>query len=224
MHNTTNTSTDQRSVLALLRSVIPSRPLRFSEALRLAELQANRLLELTQIHEAPVPSEIVSELPRISVRYGDIPTSGMSYWNGENWVICLNRREPETRQRFTLLHEYKHILDHGRTRQLYTGSDRHSPAEQAEQAADYFAGCVLMPKRLIKRAWGEGLQEPRALALRFDVSAKVAEVRLAQVGLTESRSRCRSGTFSRTSATSRSPAWTTPGRSRVDTTQQEAER
>src|SRR3954467_10734498 len=88
-----------RSVLASLRDLTPLRPLQFSEALRIAELQALRLLELTGVSDGPVPTEIVSELPRIQVLHRQIPTSGLSYWDGQCWLICLNRTEPVTRQR-----------------------------------------------------------------------------------------------------------------------------
>ena len=184
------TLNENRSVLASLRAVIPIRPLEFGEALQVAELQAARLLELTDSTETPLDWTVIAGLPRLRVRQEPLPTSGMSFWDGHNWVIVLNSGEPRTRQRFTLLHEYKHIVDHGATDRLYTGTDRHSAGQQAEQAADYFAGCALMPKRLIKRAWGEGLQRPRLLARRFAVSERAIDVRLAQLGLVEPRERC----------------------------------
>jgi hypothetical protein len=178
------------TVLASLRDLVPNRRLRFGEALRVAEWQATRLLELTWVEDGPVPSEVISELPRVRVEYRELPTSGLSYWNGQLWVICLNRSEPATRQRFTLFHEYKHVIDHGRTELLYRGDGGHSAAEQAEQAADYFAGCVLMPRRFLKRAWGQGLQRPAVLARLFNVSERAVSVRLAQVGLNEPLPRC----------------------------------
>jgi Zn-dependent peptidase ImmA (M78 family) len=190
MHQTHYNMDERRGVLASLRALVPARQVRFSEALRLAELQAARLLKLTVVDDCPVPSEVITELPRICVEYRDIPTSGLSYWNGQAWIICLNRSEPPTRQRFTLFHEYKHIIDHGRVGQLYASD------EQAEQAADYFAGCALMPRSFLKRAWGELVQRPTVLGRRFDVSPRAISVRLAQVGLTEPLDRCtRPSTF-----------------------------
>ncbi|GAA1771618.1 ImmA/IrrE family metallo-endopeptidase [Nostocoides vanveenii] len=180
----------RRSTLTTLRRLVPNRNLTFSEALRVAELQASRLRELLDVRGEALPEEAISELPRIRVVRRVLPTSGMSYWNGQEWVIALNFREPEARQRFTLLHEYKHILDHGSLERLYTGSRSADTAKQAEQAADYFAGCALMPKLLVKRAWGNRRQSPEALAQLFDVSPRAAEVRLAQLGLTEPMARC----------------------------------
>lgn len=181
-----------RSVLASLRAVVPNRPLSFTESLRVAELQANRLLELFGVREAPIPSDIVSELPRIRIEFRDLPSSGLSFWDGQNWIICLSRSEPRTRQRFTLLHEYKHIIDYRRVDTTGEGVRDRQADEQAEHVADYFAGCALMPKRLLKRAWGEGLQRPTVLAALFDVSPQAIAVRLAQLGLTEPQPRCSS--------------------------------
>lgn len=186
---------ESRSILASLRAVIPPRPLEFGEALQLAELQANRLLELSDIRDWPVPTEAVATLPRIRVEPYDLLTSGMSFWDGRSWVIRLNRSEPPTRQRFTLLHEYKHIVDHHQATHLYTGSPQRTAAEQAEHAADYFAGCALMPKRLVKRAWGQLIQRPETLAQLFEVSPRAVEVRLAQLGLTEPQRRCAPSLF-----------------------------
>lgn len=184
MNKTYYNMDERRSVLASLRGAIPARTLRFAESLRIAELQANRLLTLTAVNTGPVPNEIITELPRIRVVYRELPTSGLSYWDGQAWIICLNKTEPRTRQRFTMLHEYKHIIDHGRAHEMYRSD------EQAEQAADYFAGCVLMPKTFLKRAWGELIQRPTLLARLFDVSPRAVAVRLAQVGLSEPVDRC----------------------------------
>lgn len=184
MRDNINTPQGGPSVLASLRHLIPDRPLQLHEALRIAELQANRLLELSGSVDQPAGAELVTALPRIRVEYRRLPTSGLSYWNGQHWVIGINRSEPETRQRFTLLHEFKHIIDHGRTDQLYRSNPR-----IAEQAADYFSACALMPKRLIKRAWGNGIQRPEYLAQTFDVSEPAIRIRLAQLRLTEPEQR-----------------------------------
>ncbi|MFH5227300.1 ImmA/IrrE family metallo-endopeptidase [Antrihabitans spumae] len=192
MHYTTN-STENRSVLARLRAVIPTRStVTFAESLRIAELHANRLLELHQITRGPTPREVITELPKIQIEYVDLPVSGASFWNGQVWVIQLNRSESWARQRFSLCHEYKHIVDHGSASRLYAGTAKVTGSEQAEQAADYFAGCLLVPKRLLKRAWGNGMQRPRDLARHFQVSEQAISVRLAQTGLVERTERCAS--------------------------------
>lgn len=189
-HVKQTTQIETRSVLASLRQLTPARDLLFSEALRIAELQAGRLRKLTEIDGNEMPESVMHALPRIHIVRRSLPTSGLSYWDGTCWVIALNSRESEARQRFTLFHEYKHIIDHGRVGDLYVGDGQRSRDERAEQAADYFAGCVLLPKRLVKRAWGTGTQTPKKLATLFDVSPRCAEVRLAQLGLTDPATRC----------------------------------
>ena len=183
-----NASFPDPSTLGSLRALIPNRPCQFAEALVIAELQASRLLSLTGVEQAPVPSEVVSELPRISVHCRPIPMSGLSYWNGDAWIIAINRSEPPTRQRFTLMHEFKHIVYHGRVSDLYRGG-HHRAGQQAEQAADYFAGCVLMPRVMLKQAWSRGLQTHSALARHFETSERAIHVRLAQVGLLDGPNR-----------------------------------
>lgn len=191
--NNSNSHTNTPSVLATLRGVLPRRQLYFSEGLRIAELQANRLLELSGICEAAVPNDIVTALPRIVVEYeADMPCSGSSVWSTERraWIITLNALEPDTRQRFSLLHEYKHIVDHG-SAGLHDYGDRRFFGQPAEEyLADYFAACVLMPKRLVKRAWGNRTQRTADLAALFDVSDRAMAVRLSQLSLIGPTPRC----------------------------------
>lgn len=193
MHNTTTPEPirldGSTSVLATLRSLMPSRRLGLSEALRIADLQADRLLQLRQVTDVPIPIEVVTELPRIAVYYDDsMPlhaASGSSCWDNDRktWVISVNPDEPRTRQRFTLMHEYKHIVDHyhpglgGRLPTTFYGLD------PVEYVAEYFAGCVLMPKRWIKAAYYDGIQRVADLAELFDVSVRAMEVRLIQLGI-----------------------------------------
>src|SRR5205807_1028463 len=56
-----------QSVLAMLRALVPNRPLTPAETLRIAELQANHLLRHFRIATTAVPEAIVSELPRVRV-------------------------------------------------------------------------------------------------------------------------------------------------------------
>jgi Zn-dependent peptidase ImmA (M78 family) len=170
------------SVLTSLRAVIPQRETSFLEALQTAEIQAAKLADLVG-DERGILEHHITGLPRIVVIRESIPVSGMSYWNGQHWLIVLSGREPSVRQRFTLLHEFKHIVDHGHTSHLYRTTDRMTAAEQAEAAADYFAGCALVSKRSLKAAWGNGIQRVADLASHFGVSEPAIRVRLAQTGL-----------------------------------------
>lgn len=202
---TTATTPTTPSTLASLRRLIPRRACTPAEARAVAEAQATRLAHLMGCDAEGIQTADIEALPRISVTYEALPVSGLSHWNGQRWIICLNSGDSPARQRFTLLHEFKHIIDHGSTDWLYPNpprrpasfrgrsaasgftpevSGRASPSSRlAEQAADYFAGCALMPKRELKRAWGNGLQRPDDLAAHFGVSVSAMEVRLDQTGL-----------------------------------------
>jgi hypothetical protein len=178
------------TVLALLRDLVPKRALTWREAERIAELQANRLREILDLEQPRLPEEAISELPRIDVRReSDLPVSGLTYSDSGCWVIALNALEPIGRQRFSLAHEFRHILDHTERQWLYLGGRALSRSEQAERLADYFAGCLLMPKRWVKRLFGE-----RAslilLADAFGVTPRAMHVRLSQLCLIEPTPRC----------------------------------
>lgn len=201
--------TNTRSVLALLRALVPQRQLTYNEALRVAELQANRLLEHFAITSPAVPDEIVSELPRIKVDYeSGLPVSGSAHWNGRYWVITLSADEPRSRQRFSLMHEFKHVLDHTTKDFLYQDHPASSADEHAERVADYFAACLLMPKRVVKQLWFAGPQSIEHMADKLRVSPAAARYRLAQLGLTEQPARCETARLSypRPSARLRHPA------------------
>jgi Zn-dependent peptidase ImmA (M78 family) len=179
------------STLAQLRDVIPNRSLSSGEAERIAELQATKLLLISGIREPAVPESVVSELPRLQIERIAMPYSGSSTWIGRRWVIEINENEAYVRNRWTLAHELKHILDHPYIDRLYPALVRQTSAQRAERAADYFAACLLIPRPMLKRVWGQGLQEVRALADLFEVSGQAMSYRLRQVGLTEVTARHR---------------------------------
>lgn len=174
------------SILKSLRALVPVRDCTFNEALTVAERQATRLGDLIASIDPGsdgIDLPQIQSLPRIRVVFEPLPISGMSHWNGHKWIVTIASGDSPARQRFTLLHEFKHVADHGHTGRLYTGNRRHTAAEQAEHAADYFAGCALVPRVALKRAWGNGLQRVPELADHFGVSEAAMRVRLAQTGL-----------------------------------------
>jgi Zn-dependent peptidase ImmA (M78 family) len=174
-------------VLGNLRALIPAQKYRVTvtEALRIAERQANWLLDWHKLKSGPIPTEVIGDLPKISIEYTNGLVWGASFWNPNRqvWVIHLSNAEPPAHNRFTLAHEFKHIVDHGRQTQLYRGSRQSDPAAQAEQAADYFAGCLLVPRKFLKSAWEDGVQTTGELAEIFQVSEYTIGNRLRQIGL-----------------------------------------
>lgn len=180
-----NTSTTNKTTLSLLRDLMPKRSLDIEESHRIAELQAARLRGLHEAHDPMLTEDIITEQPRIIVTTeADLPSSGMTFWNGHAWMLLLGRDEARTRQRFSLFHEYKHILDHS------VREHRELSHRDNERVADYFAACALMPKWLVKRHYCRGMQKPAALAYLFGVSPQAMRYRLNQLGLTEAPKRC----------------------------------
>ena len=104
------------STLTQLRKLIPTgRPLSPTEARSLAELQATRFRQLTGYADTPLlPSATITSQPRFAVHYTNaIQGQGISGWNQRRrqWVIIINSNDVQGRQRFTLAHELKHIVD-----------------------------------------------------------------------------------------------------------------
>ncbi|MGO9198032.1 MAG: ImmA/IrrE family metallo-endopeptidase [Acidimicrobiales bacterium] len=178
-------------VIASVRDLVPLRPLSYGEHLRIAELQAHRFLQIVGVTEAHVPERVITELPRVQVeRMSPFPVSGATHWSSGRWLVILNGAEPRVRQRFSLAHEFKHILDHRFTDLIYgsfSPADRHA---LVEQICDYFAGCLLMPRPWLKSTYASGLQHLPELARRFDVSQAAMQVRLNQIGMTDPLPRC----------------------------------
>jgi predicted transcriptional regulator len=172
-------------VITRLRDIVPIRPLHRQEALQIAERQATLLLDLLGITDPPVNLQPILDLPRINVRFiRPFPVSGATHWTQGQWSIVLNAAEPSTRQRFSLVHEFKHILDHRFIHIIYSGEkDKRERHRWTEQVCDYFAGCVLIPRPALKRAWTSGIQDLDQLALHFDVSQAAIRTRLGQTGL-----------------------------------------
>lgn len=180
------------SIISQLRTLTPTRPLTPSEARVIAERQALRFLRLTAVTYPCVPTEAISELPRIEVRRHRLwPSSGAAQWINGRWVIVIKSIEPAGRQKLSLAHELKHIIDHPHAPTLY----QHIPPVQRRsfierQVCDYFAGCLLMPRPWLKRAWTSGVQQLDQLAAMFEVTEAAMATRLNQLGLTEPTPRC----------------------------------
>lgn len=133
---------------------------------------------------------LIGELPRVRVRVeATLADSGLTHWNGGTWVIGINRNDSRTRRRFTLAHEFKHILDHPFIDTIYPDEHGRPAAKQAELMCDYFAACLLMPRPWVKRLWAQGIQDAGVLAATFNVSLVAMNIRLQQLGLVEPRGR-----------------------------------
>ncbi len=91
-----------------------------------------------------------------------------------------------------MAHEVKHILDAPFDEYCYPSHPKQSAQQFAETVCDVFAATLLMPKRMVVRAYTSGghLQHPAELAKLFGVSQKAMEVRLQDLGLLDRKYRC----------------------------------
>ena len=196
------------SILKQIRNIGPSdRPLSPTEARSVAERQARRFRKLTGTDDTPMlPSQVLTELPRINVQLAVSMKqhAGMSAWDPDKrrYEVLINGMDAPARQRFTLAHEYKHIIDYHCHQTTYRTFGSYTAHDQAEDICDYFAGSLLIPRHLLKAAWADGIQTTRDLAELFGVSKAAIRVRLTQTGLVENT---RHRWFNRTSQTPAPP-------------------
>lgn len=187
------TITEMNTLLTQLRAISPRRPLSFGEALRVAGIQAFRIQQWLGgtdartnlawlLQQRAVP---VHRIPRY--RLGDT-TSGLTTDAVDGKLqIFVNQNEPHVRQRFTLAHELKHVLDFYANDTIYRrlGSGnamRHH--DQIEAVCNHFAAHLLMPTARFKRAWFRS-QDVAQLAKQFYVSHEAVMVRLDKLGLSD---------------------------------------
>jgi len=171
--------------IPLLRALLPGRAMTWSEAHSVAERQAALLLDLLHISEPPVPQFVISSLPGIVVDWReDWPTSGMAVQAGSHWRIVLKKSEPRQRQRFSLAHEFKHVLDDPVIDSTHAHLKPHRQKERAERLCNYFAACLLMPRPWVKHDYRGGMQRVATLARRYYVSQEAMTTRLSELGLT----------------------------------------
>lgn len=180
------------SVLHQLRQLMPYRALTEAEARSVAERQAARLLAMSGVTEPHVPGSVIDELPRLRVdlRSG-MPTSGSTHWDKSRklWQIRLRAQDAPVRQRFSLAHELKHVLDHPFIDRAYPQVGTRTSPQRAEAICDYFAACLLMPRPWVKKAWFSRIQQVDALAELFGVSTQAMTYRLTDLALLPS-TRC----------------------------------
>ncbi len=180
--------------LGRLRAMVPRRPLGIREAEGIAERQANRLRAELEILGPAITEDHLTGLPWLTVtRRENFPTSGMATKTDYGWVIVLNSSEAMVRQRFSLAHEIKHVLDDGLIGLgggLYPTTRGYPAEERTERVCDRFAAALLMPKVLLRADWADGLQDIPKLGRRYHVSRAAMSVRLSQLGLIEPTPRC----------------------------------
>jgi len=190
------------------------RALSLSESLVVAEQQANRALALVGARRPGDSIGWITGLPRTEVklvpRYKMDRISGATTFARGRYIVLINKGDPFPRRRFTLAHEFKHLIDYTSAAtihaQLGRGSRQHRE-RKIEEIANYFAACLLMPRAWLHKAWERGIQEPKALAHLFDVSIEAMEIRLRYLGFLDEDTQPVSAYFRRALSPQLSDSW-----------------
>ena len=152
---------------------------------QLVEMLATKYLEKTGTTRPPVPTELIrcfDVSPSIEVRLLPLKAYHGAVWHLEDgWVIYLNTNDTPYRQRLALFHEVFHILAHSKATPVFRKRGI-SHGFFNEMLADYFAGCILMPKEWVKGKWAE-VNDLRQMAKIFHVTELAMWIRLRTEGL-----------------------------------------
>jgi predicted transcriptional regulator len=179
-------------ILNKLRDLMPENVLDNKAMNQSCEKQAFKLRKLLGIKTAKFPSDAINHLQMIDVRIDDnLPYSASARWADHKWIITLNGRESYLRQRFSLAHEIKHIIDHKNKYYLYMDHIGITHNRLAERQADYFAACLLMPKEHVMRLYKNGLTSPTELSKHFEVSPRAMHIRMHTLKLATKWQRCK---------------------------------
>lgn len=151
--------------------------------------------------EAPFPyANVVRENHDLGVYFlvpNDETVSGATLYENEKFSILINSAKPQNRQNFTVGHELGHYFLHKSILKEETGLvDRENyldgnkvlyrldegQRDTIEREANHFSACLLMPSKLVRKAWAVN-DDVEKLAELFRVSTVAMSIRLTELGL-----------------------------------------
>lgn len=123
----------------------------------------------------------------ILIKYDNLDNdiSGKLSKEGNDYVITVEKRHPENRQRFTIAHELAHYFLHKDLKEKFEDTIffRGADSDTFEFQANLFAGDILMPKDEFLEQIRKGNSEIENLAKYFGVSTLAIRVRAKQLDL-----------------------------------------
>lgn len=166
--------------------------------LRVRYAKIERFVEsLLTEHKISGPPVRIDKLVRkfnIDLKSGDLGEfSGLVVREGSSATIGVNYKHPETRQRFTIAHEFGHFLLHAgisahydRDYRVNFRSAESSQATNVEEIeANFFAASILMPRKFLDKDKAvltlDSDVEVQKLAKRYDVSRHAMSLRLVNL-------------------------------------------
>lgn len=125
----------------------------------------------------------------------DSDVSGLFVKNGDKPIISINKKEGDTRKRFTVAHELGHYFLHSEIKPifvdktpkvLYRNTASSSGEIHQEREANAYAAALLMPSSLVKAELenvdADAINPIKDLADKFNVSEPAMSFRLANLG------------------------------------------
>lgn len=113
-----------------------------------------------------------------------LDVSGKLEYKDGVWLMSVNEKHPEVRQRYTLGHELGHYLNHRDSMTSFkdTVYFRSRQKSSMEYTADLFAACLLMPEEDVKEVVNGGAKTVKEMSQKFGVSLEAMKYRLEQLG------------------------------------------
>jgi hypothetical protein len=152
---------------------------------QLVERLANKYIEKSNVTQPPVPTEIIDvfDIDRpVEIRPVSLKAyQGAIWYIDDTWVLQLNKQEPPESQRVTLFHEIFHVIAHIKSTPIF----RQRGIQEGffnELLADYFAGCILTPRKLVAEKWAD-VKELKRMAEIFQVTELTMWFRLKTMHL-----------------------------------------
>ena len=179
-----------QALITSLRAVPSNRAFTYGESLQIARIQAAKFRDWADAHEPEINLIWLIEQQAVPVNFvasyilGEQSGLTTDHISGK-LEMYVNEGEPRVRQRFSLLHELKHVLDWPNADVLHSklgSGDEELKGKMIEWVANEFAAHVLMPTRLIKRSWFAS-QDVSFMANLFNVSGEAMTTRLEKLGL-----------------------------------------
>lgn len=179
------------NLLKQLRAIAPNRPLTYGESVQVARLQAARFRTWITTTDEPAVN-LAGLINQRAVPVHFVPSHVLNEESGlttdlmdDKLQVFINESEPQVRQRFSALHEWKHVIDFPDANRLHhslgVGTDN-LKSLRIELIANEFAAHVLMPTNLVKRVWFK-TQDIGLAASLFNVSPEAMNTRLTKLGL-----------------------------------------
>lgn len=184
------------NLLKELRALAPNRALTYGESIQVARLQAARFRAWVAASDDPA-ANLAGLVNQRAVPVHFVPSHVLNEESGlttdlmdNKLQVFINESEPQVRQRFSLLHEWKHVLDFPDAARLHHSlgvGNGSLKGLRIELIANEFAAHVLMPTSLVKCVWFK-TQDIGLAASLFNVSPEAMNTRLTKLGLINRKS------------------------------------